>query len=108
MNTTKYQSRTRKQIENHLQSQRQSGLSVINYCKKHGILKQTFYTWRTRYKSPLVADKTKNDFVALKIEPSIIEEPDTAIAQINHPNGCSISFYKSCTPSFLSQTIKQL
>ncbi len=105
MKTTKQLSR--KQIKAHLESQRQSGLSVIKYCYQHNIIKQTFYGWRTRYEAPFKSSKTRNDFVTLKIEPSIID-PNIIIAQINHPNGCSISFYKGCTPFFLSQTIKQL
>ena len=99
---------SRKQIKAHLESQRQSGLSVIKYCSQHNITKQTFYGWRTRYDASLKLSKTKNDFVALRIEPSHIDEPNTVIAQINHPNGCSISFYKGCTSLFLSQTIKHL
>jgi len=98
---------SRKQIKAHLESQRQSGLSVIKYCSQYNIIKQTFYGWRTKYEAPFKSSKTKNDFVALKIEPSTIG-PNNIIAQINHPNGCSISFYKGCTPLFLSQIIKQL
>ena len=105
MKTTKRLSR--KQILAHLESQRQSELSVIKYCAEHNISKQTFYLWRKRYETSLITDNAKSNFVALKIEPSIIN-PNTVIAQINHPNGCSISFYKGCTPFFLSQTIKQL
>lgn len=100
--------RSRKQILAHLEAQLQSGLSVIRYCAEHNISKQTFYLWRNRYKTSLIPDKAKNDFIALKIEPSIIDEPNTIIAQIYHPNGCCISFYKGCTPLFLSQTIKHL
>ena len=100
--------RSRKQILAHMEAQRQSGLSVIRYCAEHNILKQTFYGWRTRYKTSWIPAKAKNDFVALRVEPSIIDDSNTVIAQINHPNGCIISFYKGCTPLFLSKTINQL
>jgi hypothetical protein len=99
---------SQKQIKAHLESQRQSGLSVIKYCAEHNISKQTFYLWRKRYETSLITDNAKSSFVALKIEPSIIDKPNTIIVHIDHPNGCSISFYKGCTPLFLSQTIKQL
>ncbi len=100
--------RSRKQILAHIEAQRQSGLSVVKYCAEHNIVKQTFYLWRKRYETSHIHDKVKSDFVALTIEGSDIDEPNTVIAQINHPNGCSISFYKGCTPLFLSQTIKHL
>jgi transposase-like protein len=99
--------RSRKQILAHLEAQRKSGLSVIKYCAEHNITKQTFYGWRKRYEVPIKSSKSKNDFISLKIEPSITKS-NNIIAQINHPNGYSISFYRGCTPLFLAQTIKQL
>ena len=98
---------TKKQILTHLISQRQSGLSVINYCKRHKLIKQTFYAWRSRYNLPLSTKEPTPEFVALDIEPSVIES-DSVIAEIQHPNGCSISFYKGCSAVFLAETLKLL
>ncbi len=92
----------------HLRAQRQSGLQITQYCRKHRISKQSFYLWRNKYEGVLNDDQPANNFVSLNVEPSLLEEYKTVIAQIKHPNGCVISFYKGCTPSFLSQTIKHL
>lgn len=103
----KYKRTTKKQILAHLSFQRQSGLSVINYCKSHNLIKQTFYAWRSRYDLPLSTKEPTPEFVALDIEPSVIES-DSFIAEIQHPNGCSISFYKGCSAVFLAETLKLL
>jgi hypothetical protein len=92
----------------HLIAQPKSGLQVLQYCSKHRVSKQSFYNWRKKYESVFNDNRPANDFVSLNIEPSLPEESNTVIAQIKHPNGCVISFYKGCTPSFLSQTIKHL
>lgn len=102
----KYKRLTKMQKLAHLNSQRQSGLSVIKYCTQHNITKQTFYGWRSRYEATLSLKESTQEFVALNIEPTI-DESNSVIAEIQHPNGCIISFYKGCTALFLAETIKQ-
>ncbi len=92
----------------HLQSQQQSGDTIISYCESHQISKQSFYSWRKKYARALRHDEPVQDFVSIEVEALQAKELNGVIAQIEHPNGCIISFYKDCPPSFLSRAIKQL
>ena len=98
---------TKKQIQAHLKAQNSSGLSVISYCKQHNLVKQTFYAWLSRYKALLSSKEAPEEFIELKVEPPI-DAFNPVIAEIRHPNGFCVSFYKDCTSTFLAETIKQL
>jgi transposase-like protein len=91
----------------HLRTQRQSGQSVKQYCIEHHISKQSFYLWRNKY-ATVLEEHPGSDFVSLKLEPAQQDKSLAVIAQVQHPNGCVISFYKGCSPLFLSRIVKQL
>lgn len=42
---------SRQQMENLLELQEQSGLSIKSFCAKHGISPATFYYWKKRLKA---------------------------------------------------------
>ncbi len=103
----KFKQFNKAQIALHLSSQEDSGLTVADYCTKHSLIQQTFYTWKFRYKSKIKGIEPSSDFVAINVAPPIYDD-NRIIAKLAHPNGCSISFYSGCTSEFLSQTINQL
>jgi hypothetical protein len=50
--------------------QMSSGLSVVGWCRKHGIEKNRFYGWRKRLAQAPVSAVSSPQFIAVKVEPS--------------------------------------
>ena len=50
----------------HIKSWRESGLTIVGYCKKAGIKKEQFYYWRRQYqKEKEIRAKPKGTFINL-------------------------------------------
>ena len=57
----------------HMSLQRDSGLSIAAYCRRHDIRPSTFYGWNKRLKHPGTSVESKKSlpFVELPIKPSM-------------------------------------
>ena len=92
------------EIKSHLLTQKNSGKTVIQYCKEHDLAKQTFYSWRAAFNNKGM--KSSSKFIPLEIEHTAISEQ--VLASIKQPNGCCIEFYSSASAALIAQTAKLL
>jgi len=96
-----------KKIIAHITAYENSDQSISEYCHAHQLKRGTFYNWLSRYNVDSKPSFSRESFVALTLD-GLNDDHATILARLEHPNGCSISFYNDCTPEFLSQTIKHL
>jgi transposase-like protein len=97
--------RTKAERQQHLFSQRKSGLSITAYCKREGIHQNTFYNWRRQpnTKKSGLKPVTPVSFLQLPTQP-----PDAQKFDLTLPNGARISMPLSCEPVFLRQVVRTL
>ena len=61
----------------HMESQRESGLSAAAYCLEHGLYRQTFYRWRRVFKA-----ETNVDGIPLVPDAAAVEAPFVSFAEL--------------------------
>jgi transposase-like protein len=74
--------RRAEEMRGHIEACKQSGLSVVAYCKQHGIVKSVYYKWVKKWSSEnTVAGFTQVD----------VASTSTTI-EITYPNGVRLSY----------------
>ena len=77
-----------------IEEQKESGLSIINFCANHGIAPSTFHYWKKK----LGKKSGRNDFIPLLVKPSGADLPKgsgcseispgkEALLEVVYPNG---------------------
>jgi transposase-like protein len=81
-----------KEMRQHYEEWRASGLSKSSYCREKDIVKTTFYYWVKKFQSaPLTSKPEKKGF-----KPLILERNKTEghpLMRVNLSNGASLDFY---------------
>mgnify|MGYP001041614754 FL=1 len=80
-------------MRRHIESCKQSGLTVSEYCIQKGILKSNYYYWIKK----LGSENKSGSFTAVKVTTN-------AAIEITYPNGVQLSF----TGNINVATIKEL
>ena len=96
---------SRRAISEHLENCSKSGLTVSDYCKKHNLVRQTFYAWRLRSErdNKKGIDPTKK-FIPLEIKETI--SSGEVYAEISFPNGRVVRFFDKVEASVLQLLLK--
>lgn len=86
-----------------------SGLSKIEFCRRHKIATSGFYTWFNRL-SPIsnLQSKAPVNFVPIKFskEPSLADNP--CQLQLKFPTGLALNFSGGVTPGFVKELVSIL
>ena len=97
--------RTQTERQQHLFSQRKSGLSIAAYCKREGIPQNTFYNWRRRPDTKKSGHESVTPVSFLQLP---TPSADIQKIELTLPNGARISMPLSCEPAFLRQVVRSL
>jgi transposase-like protein len=99
---------TEQGILNLLEEYKQCDSTAIDFCKKHNIVKGTFYAWKKKYHSKAeLADKSPG-FVPLTINPpdqSLGYEEGVLFAEVIIQNSKSIKLFRQVPCSYLKELI---
>lgn len=89
-----------------LDDQRSSGLSVVAWCREHGIEKNTFYGWRKRlWESPAASAP---QFIAVAID-RLVEAPAPAPSSLTlHIGRVAVEVASGFDPALLSDVLSIL
>jgi len=100
--------RTREEIQQHLASQRSSGLSIAAYCRRESIPPHTFYNWRNkqldRKPIPERSDTTPVQF--LRLPTPVVA--GTERIELTLPNGANLLVPPSYDLTALRQMVRML
>ena len=83
-------------------------MNAISFCKKHDIVKATFYTWLKKYPSKIEVTERPEGFVPLTVKASTSKETyEEAVlfAEVSVKDGISIKLFKQVSSSFLKELI---
>ena len=100
---------TEQGILNLLEEYKRSGITAVDFCKKHNIVDGTFYNWRKKFQSkPEFADKSPG-FVPLTInapDKSTGYEEGVLFAEVIIQNGKSIKLFQQMPAAYLKELIR--
>lgn len=91
-----------------LHEYKRSDMNAISFCKKHDIVKGTFYTWLKKYPSKIEITNTPHGFVPLTVKASAqkeIYEEGVLFAEVSVKDGISIKLFQQVSSSFLKELL---
>ncbi len=100
--------RTEQEIVDLLHNYRRSDMNAISFCKKHDIVKGTFYAWLKRFPSKIEVTNTLQGFVPLTVKASAQKETNeegVLFAEVLVKNGISIKLFQQVSSSFLKELL---
>jgi hypothetical protein len=89
-------------VQEHFASQKQSGLTIKDYCREHSLSCETFYGWRTVY-----INKPAQQKGPLFKEIDVIPE-HVPVCDVHFPSGTLVSVYRGARESDLQPIFKLL
>ena len=98
--------RTVQEIINLLGEYRQSDMNVITFCKKHDIVKGTFYNWMNKYQSTSEQVEKPVGFVPLAITGSSVDNSHNQsllFAEVSIAGGISIRIFEQVSARYLKE-----
>lgn len=99
---------TEQEIVDLLHEYRRSDMNTISFCKKHDIVKGTFYTWLKKYPSKVEVTNTPQGFVPLTVKASAQKETyeeGVLFAEVSGKDGISIKLFQQVSSSFLKELL---
>ena len=94
----------RQQWESHFTKQRESNLTIIEYCSQHQLKYKNFVNAQYRYKS----ETTKSSFISVVTEHSQTHLSNDKTATIELCYGQTKATLENCTPQWFAQFIKEV
>lgn len=99
---------TEQQIVALLNEYRRSDLNAISFCKRHDIVKATFYIWLKKYQSKIEITDRPRGFVPLTVKaPTQKEtyEEGVLFAEVSLKDSVSIKLFQQVSSSFLKELL---
>lgn len=99
---------TEQQIINLLNKYSGSDINAIDFCKKHSIVKGTFYAWKKKYQHKINPTDKAIGFVPLTIsvsEQSSCDEECVLFAEVIVESGKSIKLFQQMSAAYLKELI---
>ena len=74
-----------------------SGLTTVEFCKKHGLATHQFYYWlkRLRQNSKQEEKTTSNNFIPVKVSNRTPSNNPGPVLELVFPNGKQLKFYSA-------------
>ena len=87
-----------------------SGLTVLEFCRKHGLAPETFKRWRRKLAGTVRQVKVapQNPFVAVKLPSAPVEEPRDSEIEIVLPGGSKVKVTQRTSLDLLCRVLRML
>jgi len=104
-----------------LQRQQQSGMTVAEFCRQHGLHAVTFYSWKRRFRDEAAAPATSSSMsqppakrltrsaptsCAAFVPVSIVDASADGLLEIEFANACTVRLKGTVDPALLRVAIR--